>query len=524
MTMLTITILTLICATTLIICTQNTAAGMQTAGWQEALLGAESGIEVAVRALNQNSWTNWRTVSAALPTPAPGASPVAGYTYEPTTGTGSAAAGAPTSSQYNYLPSARLILPSPTPFPNSEGPATVSTWVTVDTGGMPSGWYRIRATGETSFLASSGNSSIIARRISNNRLDGDLRNTISTRLYANSGGQLVNRRGGNFIGAMRMVEAIVHKPFGWGGITLQHDLDMSGGGIIDYFNSNTTPTATFLAAQTGSNPPANPYRGTDYSKQLVGELNANGSDLKNTYIYGGLSYSTSGSAPQNTSHVQGPIATGYSASIPTVSDPSFSTGYLTYSGGSPPFNSTSGFTSSKIKINGNLTVPGGQSLHIAAGTDALGHPITHYDIWITGDYTTSGSGYITQDAGVTTTWYVDGNMTTSGGSFINNSGKASDVSFIGVNPTNANNATFTISGSGSFVGTIMAPSYSGTISGSGSVVGAVWGNALNISGGASLHYDAALDVGNGNTYTYVSYFEDNSDPIRKDVNLHPIVY
>src|SRR5262249_40342036 len=120
MTMLTITILTLICATTLYISTQNAAAGMQTAGWQQALLGAERGIELGVRALNKNSWTDWRTVSMALPTPAPSASPVAGYTYEPPASVPwSTPSGAPTTSQYNYLPSSKLILPSPTPYPNS---------------------------------------------------------------------------------------------------------------------------------------------------------------------------------------------------------------------------------------------------------------------------------------------------------------------------------------------------------------------------------------------------------------------
>ena len=508
MAMLTMTILSLICATTFYICTQNTAAGMHAAGWQEALTGAESGMALATRALNKNSWTNWRTVSTALPTPC-AASPtpctVSGYTYEPAGGTGSAATTAPTSSQYNYLPSSNLTLS----FPNSEGPTTVSTWATIDTAGLSSSggtWYRIRSTGQIAFPTNA----VTASRLSNNSLDNDLRNTITTRLYAG-----VNRKGGSFIGATRTVEAIVYKPNQWGGVVLQHALSMSGGGIVDAFNSGSYSTSAFLAAQTGSNPPANPDRDTNYASQapLVGLLNANGTDLKSTYVYGNLSYT--GTAPQNASHVQGSTTTGYSTSIPTVSDPSWSAGsYSSYAGGSPPFSTTASFTKSKIKISGGLTVPGGQSIHIAAGTDASGHPITHYDIWITGDYTTSGSGYITQDAGVTTTWYVDGDMTTSGGSYINSDGVASSVSFYGVNPTNANNAKFTISGSGGFVGTVQAPSYAGTISGSGSLVGALVADTLNISGGASLHFDEALSGTGNNVYTYKSWFDDNSDPVR----------
>ena len=113
---MTMTILTMICATSLYISSQNTGTGMQTAAWQQALTGAEAGIDAAVRALNQtgtsgaNAWTNWKTVSTAtLPS------------VEPTAGTGSSATTVPTSSQYNYLPSSSLSLS----YPNTEGTASV---------------------------------------------------------------------------------------------------------------------------------------------------------------------------------------------------------------------------------------------------------------------------------------------------------------------------------------------------------------------------------------------------------------
>src|SRR4029077_4044863 len=91
--LMTITIMTMICATSLFITSQNTSTGVQTAAWQQSLTGAEMGIDVAIRALNQsgtssaNPWTTWKTVSTALPTPAPSGSPVQGFTYEPTSGT-----------------------------------------------------------------------------------------------------------------------------------------------------------------------------------------------------------------------------------------------------------------------------------------------------------------------------------------------------------------------------------------------------------------------------------------------------
>ena len=64
MALLSITILTLICATSLYIASQNTNSGVQTAAWQQSLTAAESGVDAAVRALNTGVWTNWRS---ALP-------------------------------------------------------------------------------------------------------------------------------------------------------------------------------------------------------------------------------------------------------------------------------------------------------------------------------------------------------------------------------------------------------------------------------------------------------------------------
>src|SRR5437660_10643949 len=68
----TITILTLICATSLYIMSQNANSGMQTASWQQALSGAESAIDRGIVALNTSSWTGWKTVtSTSLPSTKP---------------------------------------------------------------------------------------------------------------------------------------------------------------------------------------------------------------------------------------------------------------------------------------------------------------------------------------------------------------------------------------------------------------------------------------------------------------------
>ena len=535
---MTITIITMVCATSLYIASQNGNTGMQTAGWQQALTGAESGIDAAVRALNaqvsngtsscSSCWSNWYTVSSALPTPAPSASPVAGFTYEPASGTGNAASGPPTGSQYNYLPSSSLTVNVPNP--GGEGAARVATWVTVDTAGMLTSqdahgqqWYRVRSTAQTVYPSGSA----LLKRVSNNRLDSDLRNTLGLHFSRKAGGATI-------LGPTRTIEVVLKPLYSssiWGmGMTLLNPLQMSGGGVIDHFSSSTTPTATFLTSPST-------YRSTYYNETIVGMLNANGSNINNTYIYGQVSYSTSGAAPKNTTNVQGnpKLTSPFSSQVPNVQDPSWVNGaYLSYTGGSnPPFTDTSSFNKAFIKINGDFTVSGGKSVHFAQGKDSSNNPINNYTVWVTGKYTTSGSGYVTQDAGVSVTWYIDNSITTSGGSYIN-AGSAANVSFIGVAPNSPNstqgNATnFTISGGGSFIGTFEAPGYDGTISGTGSFVGGIYANTLNISGGASFHYDDALDDGgSGNptigNYAFASWFEDNSNPTHKDSKGYAVVY
>jgi Tfp pilus assembly protein PilX len=528
--LMTITIVTLICATSLYIASQNTNTGMQTAGWQQALTGAESGIDAAVRALNgyvspapsvspAAAWNNWYTVNTALPTPSPGVN-VAGVTYEPT-GTATPATSPPAdANHYIYLPSSKLSVS----FPNSggEGAAQVKTWVTIDTAGMTKAqdangkqWYRVRSTAQTIYPSGSA----LLKRVSNNRLDNDLRNSLMLQF---------NRDGGSSLGPTRTIEVVL-KPLvatasGGPPFFLQNALQMSGGGTIDHFSSLITSAATFLTSPST-------YRSTYYNETLVGMLNANGSDLKSTYVYGEVAYSTTGAAPKNTTNIQGTpkLTTPFTATVPTVTDPAGAPD-VTYAGGSPPFTTIAAGTKAHpklVKVNGNLTVPGGQSLTITAPNSGADN--NYITIWVTGDYTTSGSGFISQAAGAHVTWYVDGNMTTSGQSYNNADGQASETSFY-LTGNNTNNDKFTISGSGNFVGTITAPGYDGTISGSGSLVGSLIASTLTISGGASMHYDDALDTATGvdltktGNYAFASWFEDNSNPTHKDSKQNYVVY
>jgi len=505
--LLTITIMTLICATSLYITSQNTNAGMQTASWQQALTGAESGVDAAIRALNDNgqtgAWTNWVQMSQSGTT-LPSTEPTPSAIPSPT--------GAPDSSHYNLLRSSNLSVS----FPNTEGATSVSTWVTVDQGGMSAAqdtngkqWYRIRATGQANLSG--------PPRVSNNRLDNDLRNTIALRF---------NRKTGSTsnLGPFRTIEVIMQplSSGGWArGITLKNWISMGGGSsVVDSYDSGSSFKSTNGLYDVTKR----------QSHGDIATLNTGGSssDLRSSYVYGNLTYS--GSAPKNTTNVQGTISTPFSVPVPSQSAPTWASGtYTSYTGGgsNPPnggvFNAQHTGTATYIKVTGDLVVSSsGNPLHLVQH-DSSGPPEQVY-IWVTGKFTTQGSGYINQDSNVQVTYYVGDDITISGSSYQNHTGLPANLSVIGY----GSGDKVTVSGSADFIGTFNTPGYDTTISGGGSVDGAVISNTLTISGGSGLHYDEALGHGGSSptvgNYAFASWFEDNSDPTRKDVNQNPIIY
>lgn len=114
-------------------------------------------------------------------------------------------------------------------------------------------------------------------------------------------------------------------------------------------------------------------------------------------------------------------------------------------------------------------------------------------LYITGDLTVQGSGYIYIMPGASLNLYVGGSTTTLSGSGVENgAGNAANFSYHGL-PTNT---SITYSGSSGFFGTLDAPEANFTLSGSAAFVGAAIVNTFNDSGGAAVHYDEALG-GNG---------------------------
>ena len=481
--LLTITILASLCFTSLYIASQNANSTAQTASWQQALTGSESAVDQAIAALNTGTWTNWVTLTGSVPNlqPQPGASPAA-------------ASGPPTSNQYNYLANSLTSQLAQYQVNHSittaaEGNNLVSMWTTIDTGGLPldsngNQWYRIRATGTTSTVG--------PPRVSNQRLDNDLRK-IGLRFDRKSNNALASPQ------ATRTIEVIVQalaQSIWVRGITLKSTISMSGGGLIDSYNSS------------------DPFKSTnglyDSTKRQshgdVATTNSGNSNLNNTYLYGSLAYS--GSAVKNTTNVQGTISTPFNANIPATSDPAWTSGMwdssVTQVTGTTILTAGTQSSPTRFKLS-QINLSGSNVLTLAANGDGTD---SYIEIWVTGKFTTSGSAFITQDPRVHVTYWVDNDINLSGGTYLNLSGLAQDVVINGVGTGH----NVTVSGSAAFVGVIDAPGFNVTISGTGGIDGALIGNSLNISGGAGLHYDEALNTNGNNSavgnYAFASWFED----------------
>jgi len=528
MVLMTITILTLLCATSLYVTSQDANATTQTTSWQQAMAGAEAAVDQAMNALNTNTWTGWYTITGSS---VPAAQPSPSATPFPSGG-----GSVPGAGQYNYYSSSFAL--------QGEASNSVSVWVTVDNGSVaptPSASqsltnngaqaYRIRATATVSAPG--------PKRVSNNKLDNDLRHIslqfdrLTGTTNTDSHGQATRR--------IELVAVPVAQNLWARAITLKNGIKMSGNAYVDSFDSSNPFKST-----TGQYDPTKRQTNGD-----IGLTNNNNSDLGNTYVYGSVQYS--GPAIKNTTNVQGGVPTPFNAAIPATVDPIVSASanwattdnlpqystiqqssvpafqvsggspvnYASYttSGGSPPttlpaltFTAASSSNASSpmlIKVNGDFTLSGNNTFKIAKPSS--GTPPYYVVIWVTGQFTTSGNAQIIQDANVKVTWIVDNNISVSGNSYTNQSGLAANTTFIGV----GTGYTITDSGNGNFIGTFNAPGYDITISGNGAFIGAAIGNTITISGNGGFHYDQALAGSSGvANYAYASWFEDNSDPAR----------
>jgi len=276
--------------------------------------------------------------------------------------------------------------------------------------------------------------------------------------------------------ALRSLDAQTDAPAG-GSVHVGSTISLNSSAIIDSFDSTDASKST-----NGL------YDATKRQSNGHVFINDNSkSDLRDAFVYGNLTYS--GLPVKNTDNVQGVIATPFNGTSNPVSDPVWADGsFAQYTGGANPpggggFVVTGTVTNpTLIKVVGDFNVPGGTNFSIVA--DAF---VDRYvTVWVTGKFTTSGSGHMTQEPWVHVTWIVDKDIVTGGDYYENQSGKAANLRLLAVGDGKVN-----LTGAASFIASIDAPLRNANISGAG-LTGDIKANILALSGGSAVHCDESL--------------------------------
>lgn len=467
-TVLSLAILSFVAAEVLRVVSAKYQNAVDTAIWQEALLGAESGVDLAIVELRKSlypppnhAWDGWTT--------APG--------------------NGVTSYGLTSIPNAGLAGTPMTVESNVDAPATLQD--------PTSGWqyYRIRATGT---MPISG-----PARANDNKQDTHLRklslamerftgNVLQTRAFATGETPHVSRR----------VEAIVSPVSAFdqaimavGTLNLT-DQDI----IIDSYDSRSS-----LKSTNGL------YDVT--KRQENGDIATDGQILNagNAHVYGDVS-TNSGTATgvanvtglQRNDFYYDPIPVS-APSWPSVNpSPMIVSGSATLQG-----NATQGSAASRYVLS-SVTMSGNDVLTLNGNAD--GSP-SYVEIYITGDVNVTGNAQVVVQPGVKAKIYFSGNFNIAGNGVVNSNEQPGDLLFYGITPTDNTSRTFALGGNSLLSAAVYAPAYDVQINNGGtrgSVYGSFVGKTVTMNGVTDLHYDEAL--GSGGTvagYRIVSWFEDN---------------
>lgn len=455
-----VAILTIAGASTILFLRSKHQEAFQTSSWQEALLAAESGTDLAVNEMRKGlfspttAWTGWNRTDGTTGPLTSGSSSVISSVLE-RIGEGG---------QRSW---AEVQVDAPDYLKDASGEQ----------------WYRIRSIGYSEIPG--------GRVVAGEKPDNALR-----KLSLNT-----DRRTGQAVPvprASRLIEAIA-KPVGTFRVALLSNETISMNNhniVVDSYDSRDPSKST--------NAHYDPAK-----RQQHGHIATNGSliDAGSAQIYGDAS--TNGGSVLNSSNVTGQIRDDFyqelfPVRVPNVSPDSGTPGNIT---GNVTINAGSGNPTQVVVSSINLS--GQNVLRIRGAADGSD---TFVQIVVTGNISMSGQGAIILDPGVYLRMFVVGDGSISGNG-VTNPNSPLHFQLYGVDrPAGSPPGYLSISGNGGFRGAVYAPNYNINMVGGGnadSVFGAFVGKAINMTGVQSVHYDEALgDGGLISDYKIVSWFED----------------
>lgn len=462
-TVLVIGILSLIAMETLRLVTGKYQNALQTSTWQEALLAAESGIDLAIVELRKSlypqpnhAWDGWNN---------PPGNQVTGY--ELTTIPNAGLSGTPMTIEANVDAPSQLIDPT-------------NSWQ----------YYRIRTVGTIPITGPA--------RTSDNPQDTKLRR-LSLRWERFTNG-ILTAHSLNAPQVSRRIEAIV-RPIS------AFDQAVMSVGVVDLTNQNIV-----VDSYDSSDPTKSTNGLYDPAKrQENGDIATDGQLIEagNAQIYGDVATNTgtvSGAANitgiERTDFYQEPIPIG----APTWADSSSAsiTGTTTINANATKGSPASRYTFSSVSLSGNKT--------LTLAGNANGSQ-TYIEIYVIGDMSVTGTGQIVVQPGVTATIYFGGNVDISGNGVLNINNQPGDLTLYGIQPPTNSSEHVSIGGNSQITASIYAPGHDVTVNGSGTnghVYGSIVGKTVTMTGVSNLHYDERLgSTGVINNYKIVSWFEDN---------------
>ncbi|MGZ8939977.1 MAG: DUF7305 domain-containing protein [Limisphaerales bacterium] len=463
-TVLIITILSLVAAELLHVLSGKYMHTMHTATWQESLLAAESGVDLAIMQLRKSlypapngAWSGWSAI------------PGDGVTsYGLSTIPNAGLAGTPMTIEVNV--DAPLQLRD-----------SANSWQ----------YYRIRTVGTMPITGPA--------RASDNKQDTRLRK-LSLRWDRFTDGLLVSQAVST-PRVSRRLEAIVRPVSAF-------DQAIMSVGALNLNDSN------ILIDSYDSRDIAKSTNGLyDVAKrQENGNIATNGAliNANNAHIYGDVatnSGTVSGAAnvsgTERTDFYQEPIPVG-APNWPSVNP---SPMIITRSTNLPA-SAVEGSNTSRYVLS-SITISGGDTLTFT------GHPsgsTTFIEIYVTGEISATGNSQIVVQPGVRAKIFFAGNVDITGNGLVNINNQPGDLLMYGITPANSDSRQVEIGGNGYLSAAVYAPDFDVDIHNGGTrgtVFGSFVGKSVKMSGVTDLHYDEALGAGGViNSYKIVSWFED----------------
>jgi hypothetical protein len=191
-------------------------------------------------------------------------------------------------------------------------------------------------------------------------------------------------------------------------------------------------------------------------------------------------------------------------------------------GGYPDLVGGSKASPARYKIN-NLkltTNPGIKFVAPASTATMMPRPQSYVEVWVPGDIDIQGQGTINVDQFTNVIIYFEGNMRIMGTGELNPNSQPGRLQILGVtppaipgtNPVQYETREIYIAGNGIIVAAIYAPYHDvafGATGSTGTMLGAITGKSIEMGGATVIHYDEALaDMGYITDYKTRSWFED----------------